>query len=423
MNKKILKKANLILIGIMFLDISISTTACGKFGLGSGSTSRSDYDSKSKSQKSTAVKAGYYTANEEAAKAKAKTAEYQAEKSKIQERLAAIKAEREAAEAAAQKATEKSAVAKTPSIKTPAQNPNYDPNDKTPPVLFSVRSKSVLIRGKSFDLNNYVGYGDNSNPAPALSYTGIIDSNTIGDYPLHGTVTDASGNQTGFDITICVRDSKPADTGAVQNPINFTDFIGAYKNSNNKIGIDVSKWQGNIDFNAVKNAGCEFVIMRIGHLDGGSPTVDPTFYNNYNNAVTAGLQVGVYVYCTDNSTASADSTASWVISSLGGRKVDFPIAYDWEDFGHFQKYNLSISTLNDCYSTFNNRMNAAGYSSMLYSSKNFLMSAWDDASKGTTWLAEYKSAPTYTGSYKIWQMSCQGQIPGIAGYVDLDILM
>ena len=140
--------------------------------------------------------------------------------------------------------------------------------------------------------------------------------------------------------------------------------------------------------------------MRIAHLDGGSPTVDPTFYNNYNNAVAAGLQVGVYVYCTDNSTASADSTASWVISSLGGRKIDFPIAYDWEDFGHFQKYNMSLGTLNDCYSAFNSRMNAAGYSTMLYGSKNFLVSAWNDASKSTTWLAEYKSAPTYPALIK-----------------------
>ena len=421
MDKKFSKKSNLILTGIMFIGISISATACSKVGLGSGSGSYSD--SKSGSQKSTSVKAGYYTALEEAAKAQAKTAEYQAEKSKIQEELTAIKAEREAAEAAAKKAAEKNTVAKAPSGKVPAQNPNYDPNDKTPPVLFSIRNNSVLLRGKSFDLNTYVGYGDNSDPAPALSYTGNIDPNTIGDYPLHGTVTDASGNQTGFDITICVRDSKPSSPGVVRNPINFADFLSAHKTAANSLGIDVSKWQGSIDFNAVKNAGCEFVIMRIGHLDGGSPTVDPTFYNNYNNAVAAGLQVGVYVYCTDNSTASADSTASWVISSLGGRKIDFPIAYDWEDFGHFQKYNMSLGTLNDCYSAFSSRMNAAGYSTMLYGSKNFLVSAWNDTSKSTTWLAEYKSAPTYPGSYKMWQMSCQGQIPGIAGDVDLDILM
>ena len=185
-------------------------------------------------------------------------------------------------------------------------------------------------------------------------------------------------------------------------------------------GIDVSKWQGKINFEAVRDAGCQFVIMRIGHGRNGME-MDEYYRSNMAGAKSAGLDVGVYFYSTANTEKAVRQEARWIAENLKGEKLDFPVVFDWESFSNFQKYGMSIHDLNMLFEAFADELQKQGYSAMLYGSKNYLQNFWYPQKKYPVWLAHYTDQTDYLGDYAIWQMSCRGRIPGIAGDVDLDI--
>ena len=283
-------------------------------------------------------------------------------------------------------------------------------NDNTDPIVLNSGSGSFHLVNTPFDLNEYVGYADDCDRTPTLTYTGSVDPNTVGSYPLTATVTDHSGNSVTWNLTINVVDSIPPYTSDFEQ-MSFSDFRTRYAGEGRKFGIDVSTWQGNIDFNAVKNAGCDFVIIRIGYYYDHIVT-DDYFRQNLNNARAAGLPVCIYFYTTDNSESGVRQHARWIADMLGGTPLDFPVAFDWEEFGNFQQYSMSINDLNNYYLAFADEMNKCGYSAMLYSSKNFFVNFWNEAVKAATptWLAHYVDSTDYTGKYSIWQASCAGKI-------------
>ena len=295
-------------------------------------------------------------------------------------------------------------------------------NDNTDPIVLNSGSGSCHLVNTPFDLNDYVGYADDCDRTPTLTYTGSVDPNTVGSYPLTATVTDHSGNIVTWDLTINVVNNIPQYTSDFEQ-MSFSDFRTRYAGEGRKFGIDVSTWQGNIDFNAVKNAGCDFVIIRIGYYYDHIVT-DDYFRQNLNNARAAGLPVGIYFYTTDNSESGVRQHARWIADMLGGTPLDFPVAFDWEEFGNFQQYHMSINDLNNYYLAFADEMNKCGYSAMLYSSKNFFVNFWNETVKASTpnWLAHYVDSTDYTGKYSIWQASCAVKIDGIAGNVDMNVL-
>ena len=208
------------------------------------------------------------------------------------------------------------------------------------------------------------------------------------------------------------------------NPrVDYSSFIERYDADNVRFGIDVSAWQTNVDYNAVRDAGCSFVIMRIGYYY-SQITMDDYFRQNIENATAAGLDVGVYFYTTDNTEEGVREHARWIADNLNGQQLDFPVAFDWEEFGNFQKYGMSIKDLNDIYAAFADEMEKCGYSAMLYSSRNFLNNFWSEKTKAShpVWLAHFVDETNYEGEYAIWQASAYGHIPGINGDVDMDIL-
>ena len=298
----------------------------------------------------------------------------------------------------------------------------YTVTDTTPPLLLNSGWSPVHLRGTDFDLNDYVGFADNYDRSPTLTYTGSVDPNTNGDYPLTATATDSSGNSTSWDVTITVADIVPTPPDNNER-INFSDFMERYAADNVRFGIDVSTWQGSIDFEAVRNAGCSFVIMRIGYYY-SNITMDDYFQSNLAGALNAGLDVGVYIYTTDRSEDNVREHARWIAEQLGGTQLSFPVAFDWEEFGGFQKYGMNIHDLNEYYRIFSEELESYGYSAMLYSSKNFLNNFWSEESKALNpvWLAHFTDQTDYTGDYAIWQASSCGRIDGITGDVDLDIL-
>lgn len=301
------------------------------------------------------------------------------------------------------------------------QKLQYSVVDTTPPVVLNSGWTPNHKCGTPFDLNDYVGFADNYDKAPVLSFSGEVDPNTVGAYPITATAEDSSGNSVSWDLTIYVLNDIPAPED--NNPrVDYGDFIARYDNGNVRFGIDVSAWQKDIDFNAVRDAGCSFVIIRIGYYY-SDIKMDDYFRANLEKATAAGLDVGIYYYTTDRTAEGVKEHAKWIADQLDGHKLDFPVAFDWEEFGSFQKYGMSIKDLNDLYAMFAEEMESYGYSAMLYSSKNFLNNFWSENTKAShpVWLAHFVNETDYTGEYAIWQASAYGHIPGIVGDVDMDI--
>ncbi len=297
---------------------------------------------------------------------------------------------------------------------------SYTVEDTSPPVLLRSGDGSVAVMGESFDLNDHVGFADNYDRKPTLTYEGEVDMNTMGTYYLTATATDSAGNETTWDLSISVESEEPPYEDNYDR-YAFEDLIADYEDENAVFGIDVSKWQYDIDFEAVKNAGCEFVIMRIGsYYD--EYTLDSYFRSNMENALNAGLKVGVYIYTTANTEEEIKENVDWIVEQLDGQELDFPIVFDWEEFSSFQQYEMSINDLNNYYELFAKELEKNGYDAMLYSSKNFLNNFWYDHSDKPVWLAHFTEETDYDGRYAIWQMSSVGRIDGIEGDVDFNIL-
>ena len=136
----------------------------------------------------------------------------------------------------------------------------------------------------------------------------------------------------------------------------------------------------------------------------------------------AGLKVGVYFYSYDSNENDVRASAAWIIKTLGEKPLDLPVAFDWEDFGVFQSYDMSFYGLNKLYDAFAGEITAAGYDCMLYGSKNYLEKIWTDTKERPVWLAHYTDKTDYGDPYMMWQASCTGRINGIKGDVDMDIL-
>lgn len=298
----------------------------------------------------------------------------------------------------------------------------YMVEDTEAPIILNSGWNPYHRTGTAFDLNNYVGFADNYDSNPVLTYEGDIDPNTDGDYPLTAYVTDSSGNSTSFDVTISVMNYIPTPPDDRQR-VDFSDFASLYGGEGKRVGIDVSTWQGDIDWNAVRDAGCQFAVIRIGY-GYNDISMDDRFYANIEGARAAGVDLSVYFYTAANTEDEIIEQARWIAENLNGEALDLPIGFDWEEFGGFQKYGMSIKKLNDLYALFNEEMAAYGYDTMLYSSKNFLNNVWNDHSKSISpvWLAHYVEDTDYDGEYTFWQQSSCGRIPGIYGDVDMNIM-
>ena len=183
-------------------------------------------------------------------------------------------------------------------------------------------------------------------------------------------------------------------------------------------GIDVSKWQGNIDFAAVKRSGIDFVIIRAGY-GREIRQKDPFFERNYNGAKAAGLHVGAYWYSYANSVEDAKKEAAVCLEVIKGKQFDFPIYFDLEERDQFAKGRDFCSELVKVFCT---ELEKAGYFAGLYISRSPLQThiTADVAKRYALWVAEYGPALNWSGNYGIWQYSSTGRVVGVIGDVDLD---
>lgn len=182
-------------------------------------------------------------------------------------------------------------------------------------------------------------------------------------------------------------------------------------------GIDVSRWQGDINWNSVKNSGASFAMIRMGYGK-YAKQADTKFVQNYNNAQAAGMPVGVYWYSYATTAADAVLEAKACLQVLGGRKLEYPIAFDIEER---KQINLSPSAFCAVITAFCNVIEQAGYYAMVYGSANPLETHLDSAMRQRfdVWVAHYNvSKPKYSGNYGIWQYTSKGSVSGISGGVD-----
>jgi len=186
-----------------------------------------------------------------------------------------------------------------------------------------------------------------------------------------------------------------------------------------KLGIDVSKHNGVINWQQVKNAGIQFAILRIGYGMYDSQK-DVQFENNYKGATSVGIPVGVYIYSYAKSIAEAETEANCVIKWLNGRKLQLPVYFDIEDK---TQQNIDKAKLNDMCIAFCNKIEKAGYWAGIYSNKYWATSIISGAELGkryTYWIAQYSNQCTYNGPYAIWQYTSSGTVNGINGRVDMN---
>jgi glucan-binding repeat-containing protein len=181
------------------------------------------------------------------------------------------------------------------------------------------------------------------------------------------------------------------------------------------LGIDVSKYQGGINWQQVRNSGVRFAMIRVGTTKKG---LDEQFVNNINGANAAGIRTGVYIYSYATTPEQAAAEANQVLAWIAPYSVTFPIAIDIED--SCQKH-LNAAQLQAIADTFCGIINANGYEPMVYASKNWFQGRMPSVS-AAKWVAQYGSACEYGGDYAMWQSSSHGSFAGIAGRVDVNHL-
>lgn len=228
-----------------------------------------------------------------------------------------------------------------------------------------------------------------------------------------------------FDLPVCKYDTdKFKDEGR---------FI-RYDDSKAVKGIDVSEFQGAIDWQQVQESGMvDFAFIRLGYrgMTQGLLTTDEFFEQNYQGATDAGIPVGIYFFSQAITAAEAEAEADYVLSILDGRSLTYPIAFDWENpipseslpAEDLRAYDAEGSDVAAYGAAFCKRIKEGGYKPCFYTNKNmgYRFFDMDKVKDYPIWLAEYNKAPSWYYDFRIWQYTDQGTIPGINTTVDMNI--
>lgn len=215
------------------------------------------------------------------------------------------------------------------------------------------------------------------------------------------------------------------------NPFTADDF--AYEDGyltclaqDAALGIDVSVWQDAIDWQQVKEAGIEFAMLRIGYrgTDQGGLNEDAFLRANYAGAKAAGIKVGGYFFSQAVSVREAVEEAEYVLDIIGDWELDMPVVYDWEYIdSEARTANVDARTLTDCTKAFCETVKKAGFSPMVYFNRDQAKERMylEELTDYPFWLALYDPAMDYPYRVDMWQYTCQGIVPGIAGDVDINL--
>ena len=199
---------------------------------------------------------------------------------------------------------------------------------------------------------------------------------------------------------------------------------GSLNTGSGILGIDVSTWNGNINWSQVKNSGVSYVIIRTGFRGStqGALVEDNKFRQNIKGALDAGLKVGVYFFTQAVNEVEAVEEASMVLSQIKGYKISYPVFIDVESSGG-RADGLDSGTRTRVINAFCQTIQNGGYRAGIYANKTWLAQKMNiSALSGyKIWLAQYNTHVTYGGRYDMWQYSDKGTVPGISGKVDMNL--
>ncbi len=230
--------------------------------------------------------------------------------------------------------------------------------------------------------------------------------------------------KTEEDIDAEKEDTEEGDAEDDADQTEMTDIQPS--EANRSFGIDVSKWNKDIDWEKVRAAGVEFAIIRCGYRGSSTGTLveDPYFYRNVEAARKAGVKVGLYFFTQATNAVEAVEEASMVLCLNNGMPLEYPIFIDTEGAGgNGRADNLDTAMRTEVCQAFCETIENAGYRAGICASRNWYynrldMTKLDDY---VIWLAEYREYPEYEGKYQLWQYTSGGFIDGIEGRVDFDI--
>ncbi len=216
-----------------------------------------------------------------------------------------------------------------------------------------------------------------------------------------------------------------AVNGAVEDA-DGTEMTSVRRDGNAKFGIDVSKWNGEIDWDKVKEAGVEYAIIRLGYRGSstGALVEDPYFEKNIRGAIASDIPVGVYFFTQAVNEVEAVEEASMAIKLCSDYKLDYPIFIDTEGAGgNGRADQLGAAERTLVCRAFCSTIKNAGYKAGVYASRNWLNNNLisDKLEQDVIWLAEYRETPLYQGYYQMWQYSSNGKVAGIEGRVDINL--
>ncbi len=288
-------------------------------------------------------------------------------------------------------------------------------------LLFIVLIWATLIRGRA----EAVPANANSDK-PQVRKRAVIEKEEAF-YQLDGKKILMNDSTYG-EIFVPVYEDVPASTINTDNITMRNGYAFYSENGENvsTLGVDISEFQGDIDWTQVKQAGIDFAFIRIGYrtYGDGIVTYDSAFQRNIEGAQAAGIKVGAYFYSQAITVEEAVDEADHVIDALAPYDITYPVVYDWEIVHDAARTDsVSVETLADCCVAFCERIKDSGYTPMIYQNRETAMHKLDlpRIKDYDFWLAEYDEKPIYYYDFKIWQYSNTGRIPGIEGNVDLNI--
>ena len=228
--------------------------------------------------------------------------------------------------------------------------------------------------------------------------------------------------KTEAEIDAEAEDSAEANTDGDDTEIRQTSGVS----KTGVLGIDVSKWQKEIDWDKVKNEGVDFAIIRCGYRGSvtGSLVEDPYFEQNIKGARAAGIKVGVYFFTQAVNEVEAVEEASMVISVVRDYELQYPVFIDTEGAGgNGRADSLNVEERTAVCEAFCTTVKNASLEAGVYASRNWYNNKLTASTLESyaIWLAEYRSVPLYQGYYQMWQYTSKGKINGINGNVDLNV--
>ncbi len=300
---------------------------------------------------------------------------------------------------------------------------NVKAYDKERPFL-SMGSNIYKEVNSDFDLCSSAFYADNYDRDLKCFINGEYDKMKIGNYKLELVVRDQSGNESSQNFNLhMIEKFNSNDNIATPEGYDFKEAVSNYKNDNTMLGIDVSSFQGEIDWGKVKEAGVEFAIIRLGfgYTVNMELVLDKYFQENLNGAKENDIKIGVYFYSYANEIEEVKKQAQFIVDNLNGEDLDLGVTFDWENWSNFKDYHVNLYDLDNMYNSFKSVLEGNGYRTVLYGSKFYLKNIWNTDDKDI-WLAHYINKTNYDKDYVMWQFSDKGVVEGINGFVDLDVL-